>query len=674
MGRTSFGRYQLIEVLGRGGMGEVWRAHDTVTDRIVALKILPAELSHDHVFQQRFRREAHAAARLSSPHLIPIHTYGEINGRLYVDMRLIEGRDLQEELSRGPLPPERAVGIIDQIAKALHSAHNAGLLHRDVKPSNILLDNDDFAYLIDFGIARATGELALTAAGDVVGTSHYMAPERFGGSRIDTRADIYSLACVLYVSLAAQHPFPGDTLQEQITGHLKLPPPRPTVTNPGLPAGFDTVIAKGMAKNPDERYDTAAELARAAHEALHTPPRQGSFRAPSGAYGRGSAPARPDIYVPPRPEIRVPPPAPRPPAPRSPAPQPPPPQRMAPPPTPPPSPSPGPMDSPPTLRRPLPPMYPSPGREPPAAHAAEGAQPSAPAAQPPSWPPSRPWWRRKAVAIPAAVLIAVAATVTAMVMGGSGSESKEPKQVTLPFTDLREPQGLSVDGGGTVYVADTEHNRIMALPAGSSTPIQLPFKGLHYPTGVTADNTGTVYVNDAGNKRVVVLPSGSKDQRDLPFTELENPTGLSVDKSGTVYVADTAKNRVVALFPGSNTQIVLPFTDLKEPTGLVVNNGGTVYVADGGHDRVLALPPDSKVQEPLPFKGLKQPGGVTVDRDGTVYVNDTGNNRTLKLPLGATEQIELHFHGLDTPWGLAVANNGTVYVGGRNSQIVALQQ
>ncbi|WP_415623991.1 serine/threonine-protein kinase, partial [Mycobacterium intermedium] len=312
MGRTSFGRYQLIEVLGRGGMGEVWRAHDTVTDRIVALKILPAQLSHDHVFQQRFRREAHAAARLSNPHLIPIHTYGEINGRLYVDMRLIEGRDLQEELSRGPLPPERAVSIIDQIAKALHSAHTAGLLHRDVKPSNILLDNDDFAYLIDFGIARATGELALTAAGDVVGTSHYMAPERFGGTRIDTRADIYSLACVLYVSLAAQHPFPGDTLEEQITGHLKLPPPRPTTTNPGLPAGFDTVIAKGMAKNPDDRYDTAAELARAAHNALHTPPRQTPFRAPSGSYGRGSNPARPDIYVPSRPDVRVQPPAPPP--------------------------------------------------------------------------------------------------------------------------------------------------------------------------------------------------------------------------------------------------------------------------------------------------------------------------------------------------------------------------
>lgn len=664
MGRTSFGRYQLIEVLGRGGMGEVWRAHDTVTDRIVALKILPAELSHDHVFQQRFRREAHAAARLSSPHLIPIHTYGEINGRLFVDMRLIEGRDLQEELSRGPLPPDRAVKIIEQIAKALHAAHNAGLLHRDVKPSNILLDNDDFAYLIDFGIARATGELALTAAGDLVGTSHYMAPERFGSTRIDTRADIYSLACVLYVSLAAQHPFPGESLQDQITGHLKVPPPRPSSTNPGLPAGFDTVVAKGMAKNPDDRYDTAAELARAAHDALKTPPRQASFRTPSAAHDRGTpprdAPARPEIRVSPQP----PPPQAPPPQPPQPAP-PPPPARSFSPPTlpgpalPPYSPPPVPTAvRPAEVRRPLPPPTPQPAPQSPA-HA-------------PSWPPARPWWRRKAVVLPLAALLAVIVTVTAMVtMKDSGPAHKDPKQVTLPFTGLRDPQGLSVDSGGTVYVADTEHNRILALAAGSTTPAELPFEGLHFPTGVTADNTGTVYVNDAGNKRVVVLPSGSKSQYTLPFTDLQNPTGLSVDKSRTVYVTDTAQNRVVALPPNSNQQFVLNFTGLKEPTGLVVNGNGTVYVADGGNDRVLALPPDTKTQTPLPFTGLKQPGGVTVDKDGAVYVNDMGNNRTLKLPPGATQQIELHFTGLDNPWGLAVANNGTVYVGGRNG-IVSL--
>jgi len=149
-------------LLGRGGMGEVWRAHDTVTDRVVAIKLLHAGLSEDEDFQQRFRREAHAAARLNSPHVVPIHDYGEIDGRLFVSMRLIEGRDLKTVLADGRLEPARAVRIIDQVAKALHAAHEVGLLHRDIKPSNILLDRDDFAYLIDFGIARAADETRLT--------------------------------------------------------------------------------------------------------------------------------------------------------------------------------------------------------------------------------------------------------------------------------------------------------------------------------------------------------------------------------------------------------------------------------------------------------------------------------------------------------------------------------
>src|SRR5580693_1740886 len=175
---TPFGRYRLIELLGRGGMGEVWRAHDTSTNRIVAIKLLPPHLAQDDMFVKRFRREAEAAARLNSPHIIPIHDYGEIDGRLYVNMRLVEGRDLQEVLADGPLEPGRAVRIVEQVAKALHAAHKIGLVHRDVKPSNILLDEDDFAYLIDFGIARAADETRLTGTGGVIGSWPYMSPER----------------------------------------------------------------------------------------------------------------------------------------------------------------------------------------------------------------------------------------------------------------------------------------------------------------------------------------------------------------------------------------------------------------------------------------------------------------------------------------------------------------
>ena len=271
MDGTQFGRYRLLDLLGRGGMGEVWRAHDTATNRTVAIKLLPPNLADDDTFVQRFRREAETAARLNNPHIIPIHTYGEIDGRLYVDMRLIEGRDLDKVLGEGPLEPGRAVRIIEQVATALNAAHKVGLVHRDVKPSNILLDEDDFAYLIDFGIARGADQTSLTSAGTMIGSWHYMAPERMAAHEADARADIYALACVLYECLTGAPPFPGDTLESQVAGHLNTPPPKPSITDPDVPSGFDAVITKGMAKDPEQRYSTTNDLARAAREATTAP-------------------------------------------------------------------------------------------------------------------------------------------------------------------------------------------------------------------------------------------------------------------------------------------------------------------------------------------------------------------------------------------------------------------
>lgn len=269
---TVFGRYRLVELMGRGGMGEVWRATDTETNnRVVAIKVLPSHLAADEMYARRFRREADAAARLNNPHIVPIHNYGEIDGRLYVDMRLIEGRDLQEVLAAGPLDPARAVRIVEQVAKALQAAHKIGLVHRDVKPSNILVDEDDFAYLIDFGIARAADETALTSTGAVIGTYHYMAPERLGAGDVDARSDIYALACVFFECLTGQRPFPGASVESQVAGHLTAPPPQPSASSPHVPADLDAVIRHGMAKNPDERFQSPVELARAARDAITVP-------------------------------------------------------------------------------------------------------------------------------------------------------------------------------------------------------------------------------------------------------------------------------------------------------------------------------------------------------------------------------------------------------------------
>jgi serine/threonine-protein kinase len=268
---TQFGPYRLRRVVGRGGMGDVYEAEDTVRERVVALKLMSQSLSQDPVFRTRMQREARTAGRLQEPHIVPIHDYGEIDGQLYVDMRLIDGQDLAAILKRyGPLTPPRAVAIIRQIGAALDAAHAAGVTHRDVKPENVLVSGDDFAYLVDFGIASAGSDEKLTQTGSTVGTLYYMAPERFGEAEVTYRADIYALACVLYECLAGSPPYRGDQLSV-MGSHLNQPVPRPSLARPGIPAAFDQVIARGMAKNPADRYPTCGDLSAAAYAALATP-------------------------------------------------------------------------------------------------------------------------------------------------------------------------------------------------------------------------------------------------------------------------------------------------------------------------------------------------------------------------------------------------------------------
>jgi ABC-type amino acid transport substrate-binding protein/predicted Ser/Thr protein kinase len=281
-----------LELLGRGGMGQVYRAHDTATDRVVALKVLPPAVVDDPVFKERFRREAHAAAGLSDPHVVPIHGYGEIDGRLYLDMRLIDGEDLATVLAEAerPLTPERAVEVVEQVAAALDAAHAVGLVHRDVKPSNIFLADRDFVYLIDFGIARTASQTGLTSVGSTLGTMAYMAPERFKDGHSDPRSDIYALTCVLYQCLTGRLPYPGETLEQQLTGHLVTPTPRPSSVNRAVPQGFDDVIAKGMAKDADKRYQSAGDLAEAARAVLANQPTGPVKRGP--AHGQPQRPAR----------------------------------------------------------------------------------------------------------------------------------------------------------------------------------------------------------------------------------------------------------------------------------------------------------------------------------------------------------------------------------------------
>jgi YVTN family beta-propeller protein len=266
-----FGQYRIEGLIGSGGMGEVYRAYDTRRDREVALKLLPAPLSDDAEYQRRFQRESYAVARLREPHVIPIHDYGEIDGRLFIDMRLVDGPNLGAVIERGgPLTPERSVNLISQIADALDAAHADGLVHRDIKPSNVLVTPNDFVYVVDFGIAHAVGHTRskLTMTGATIGTLDYMAPERFESHPVDPRTDVYSLACVLFECLTAEKPFVGDDLPALMYAHLYTPPRRVSAVNPVVGTEFDEVVATGMAKNPADRYPNAGALAAAARAAL----------------------------------------------------------------------------------------------------------------------------------------------------------------------------------------------------------------------------------------------------------------------------------------------------------------------------------------------------------------------------------------------------------------------
>jgi ABC-type branched-subunit amino acid transport system substrate-binding protein len=260
---TTFAGYRVDALVGRGGMGVVYRATDLSLERPVALKLIAPELAEDQGFRARFLREPRLAASLDHPNVIPIYEAGEYDGQLYLAMRYVEGTDLKSLLEReGKLPPERALGILGQVAGALDAAHRRALVHRDVKPPNVLLDEDEHAYLTDFGITKQLGG-ASTDTGRVVGTLDYLAPEQIRGEPVDARTDSYALACVLYECLSGAPPFRRETEGETLWAHMQEQP-APLRAHPRL----DPVLRKALAKDREKRYATCAELIDAAATAL----------------------------------------------------------------------------------------------------------------------------------------------------------------------------------------------------------------------------------------------------------------------------------------------------------------------------------------------------------------------------------------------------------------------
>lgn len=266
---TELAGYRIEALIGRGGMSTVYRAEDLTLGRKVALKLISPELAEDEGFRERFRAEWRLAASIDHPNVIPIHEAGESEGTLFIAMRYVEGTDLKALLAEGgALEPKRALNLVSQVGAGLDAAHDRGLVHRDVKPSNVLISFDrdgEHAYLADFGLTKpASNEQEARESIQLSGTTDYVSPEQIADGTADARSDIYALGALLYESLTGEVPYPRDRKLQVLFAHVNDPPPKPREVKPELPEGIDAVIATAMAKEPNDRYGTGAELAEAA--------------------------------------------------------------------------------------------------------------------------------------------------------------------------------------------------------------------------------------------------------------------------------------------------------------------------------------------------------------------------------------------------------------------------
>ncbi|HTZ29199.1 MAG TPA: serine/threonine-protein kinase [Streptosporangiaceae bacterium] len=282
---SRIGKYVLEQQIGHGGMAVVFKARDDQLGRLVALKIMAPSLASDAEFRQRFMRESRAAAAVDDAHIIPVFEAGESAGVLFIAMRYVAGGDVRSLLAReGPLSLDRASAILVSVASALDAAHAAGLVHRDVKPGNMLMDvrkgRPDHVYLADFGLTKATsGAVSLTGTGRFLGTADYAAPEQIGGRRVDGRADQYALACAAVEMLTAQTPFPLDNPMAVLTAHMSKPPPPLSARRHGLPAELDAVLGRALAKSPGDRYRSCGDFIAAFQRAAGV----GKYEAPVAA-------------------------------------------------------------------------------------------------------------------------------------------------------------------------------------------------------------------------------------------------------------------------------------------------------------------------------------------------------------------------------------------------------
>jgi len=627
--------HRIEGIAGRGGMGTVYRATHLALDHVVALKVIAADLAADDAFRERFRSESRIAVSLRHPNVVSIHHAGEEDGLLFVTMDLIDGPDLRRMLiAGGTLPPDRAIAIIAQVASALDVAHSRGLVHRDIKPGNILVETNagDHAYLTDFGLAKrfdqATEAGALTRTGAFVGTLDYVAPEQIRGGRVDARTDVYALGCVMYEVLSGRAPFADrDENVAKIYAHLQDEPPW-LPGDSGVDGELDGVIARALAKEPGDRYPSAGDLARAAtaaaagHDVLRSAER-------SVATGK-AAPVTDEPEAPPIDDTVES----RPPAPSTVAAEPP-----APPPTEPlTEPGPGPTE----------PIEAPPPTEPdlPGAAVTEAEPPAPPAVGGERAPggPGGPKWGRIAAA--AAALVAVA-VVAVLALGGGGGEGDggtasggfaQPKLADAPPIDVAAwPVAVSA-GDGIIAVAARDGQEVQFIDEGTgkvtgSTSLPGPGQSV-----VVADGSAWATVPATGQVVKAPLDGGAGSTIGVG----EGPIGITADGS-TVWVADS-ESIALSKIDLSNDAVSDPITlEAGSFPAEVATGGGDVWVVDRDNS-VLIRVDTANTSTQDDFRLGDNPKGVVI-ADGSIWVANTSDHDVIRLGMDGTRQDQVDVGG-----------------------------
>jgi YVTN family beta-propeller protein len=613
---SAFAGYRIDGLAGRGGMGVVYRATQVGLDRPVALKLIIPELADDISFRERFRRESQLAASIDHPNVIPVYEAGEAEGRLFIAMRYVEGTDLGTLIARtGNLDPPRAIRILEQVAAALDAAHRRGLVHRDVKPANILIteDGEEHAYLTDFGLTkRTTSAGGLTGTGQFVGTLDYIAPEQIRGETADARVDVYALGCVLFHSLTGRTPYDRESDVAKMYAHLSDPPPRVTESAPNISPALDDVVRRAMSKDREDRHPSAGDLGRAARAALEgRSAAQSEQSVATGAALAGAAmPTRRGDAIPPA----------------------------------------GPI----TPAGPQEPTTPA------------GARAAPPTARPPSRGLTRP-------ALAAIALAGLAALVGVLAVAGVFSSSEEgnggaPKAGNAtPVASIRVgngPDGIAVDAG-SVWVTNSKDGTLSRIDSRSNKVGGDQVTVGRNPDKVAAAG-GAVWVTNTGDDTVRRLEAQPNPVAGASVRVGNAPEGISIGKQ-LVWVANSGSGTVSRIDRASPAVVGAPIGVGKNPIDAFVGKTA-VWVTNTGDGTVTRVDVSTARVIGAPIKVGAKPRGVT-EAFGSAWVANSADDTVTRIDPKTGKVVGKPIAVGDRPRELA-AGEGAVWVANSGSATV----